>query len=261
MLIADRAALLLLDAQGRRRLPARAAATVLAGALLSELVLLRHLQADPASGALRVRPGPQPAPRLTAALTAVTAGAGDAARTVRALAGERLWEDAASALGEAGALRTERRRRLLVLTRVRWFPREGSVAALQVQLRAALLATRLPHRAGGAPAVDPATVSLLVLLAGAGCLREVVGHLPGAAGLDEAADVLADARALAPQLREALEDLETAVAVRAQALRCTGSSSDTTPGSTGDGDHGGHHGGSDGGPGVGSGGEGGGGDW
>ncbi|WP_432514860.1 GPP34 family phosphoprotein [Kineococcus sp. SYSU DK001] len=250
MLIADRAALLLLDARGRRRLPARAAATVLAGALLSELVLRGDLVADAGTGALRARPAAAPGPRLAAALGAVTASGGDARRCVRALAARPLWDDAVAALGKSGAVRTERRRRFLVFTSVRWFPREGSVTALRTQVRAALQAARRRDRLAKARAVDPATVSLVVLLAGAGCLPAVAPHLPGGLDTEEAADVLAEARDLTPQAREALEDVETAVSVRVHALTGGDSSSDTSTSGSGDD----HHGGSDGDSGGGSGG-------
>ncbi|WP_432543381.1 GPP34 family phosphoprotein [Kineococcus sp. SYSU DK002] len=262
MLIADRAALLLLDARGRRRLPARAVGTVLAGALLSELVLRGDLDADPATGALRARPGAAPGPRLAAALETVTAAGGDARRGVRALAARPVWDDAVAALGKTGAVRTERRRRLLVLTSVRWFPREGSVTAVRTQVRAALQAARRRDRPAKVRAVDPATVSLVVLLAGAGCLPAVAPHLPGGLHLEEAADVLADGRDLTPEAREALEDVETAVSVRVHALTGGDSSSSDTSTSSGSGDgHHGHDGGSDGGSdGGGDGGGGGGGD-
>nr|WP_246314263.1 GPP34 family phosphoprotein [Kineococcus aurantiacus] len=273
-MIADRVALLLLDDRGRRRVPARAAATVLAGALLSELVLRGDLEADPGTGRLLARPGAAPERRLAAALAAVTAAAGDAARSVCALADGPVWDEAVAALGKAGDLRTERRRRFLVLTTVRWFRREEAVTALQTQVRTAVSAARRRGgRTGTARAVDPATVSLVVLLAGAGCLRAVAPHLPGGMDPDEAADVLADARTLPPPAREALEDVESAVAVRVHALTGGDSSGDGTAGgsSSGGDDHHGHHGhhggshggwdgGSDGGGGGGDGGGGGGGD-
>ena len=259
MLIADRAALLLLDADGRRRAPARAVAAVLAGALLSELVLRRRLDLDPGTEALRVHPGPDPEPRLAAALAVVADAGGDVGRSLRALAARPLWDDAVAALTKTGALRTERRRRFLVLTSVRWFPREESVTPLRAQVRAAVRAAG----SCGAGAVDPATVSLLVLLAGAGGLAPLLGGPgdpgdPGELDPDEAVEVLAAARTLPPEALEALEDVETAVSVRAHALAGgDSSSSDTGSGNWGDG----HHGGSDGGSGGSdSGGGGGGGD-
>ena len=256
MLIADRAALLLLDADGRRRAPARAVAAVLAGALLGELVLLRRLDLDPGTEALRIHPSPDPEPRLAAALAVVADAGGDVGRSLRALAARPLWDDAVAALTKTGALRTERRRRFLVLTSVRWFPREESVTPLRTQVRAAVRAAG----SRGAGAVDPATVSLLVLLAGAGDLAPLLGDPgdPGELDPDEAVEALAAARTLPPEALEALEDVETAVSVRAHALAGgDSSSSDTGSGNWGDG----HHGGSDGGSGGSdSGGGGGGGD-
>ncbi|PRY12112.1 GOLPH3/VPS74 family protein [Kineococcus rhizosphaerae] len=267
MLLADQVALLLLDGRGGRRLSARAAGTVLAGALLSELVLLRRLGADPDTGVLRVRPGPALEPRLAAALAAVTDSGGDTARSVRALAAAAPWDDAVATLAKTGALRTEKRRRFLVLTSVRWFPRKGSVVGLQTRLRTALTAARKPARAR---AVDPATVSLAVLLAGTAALRWVVPDLPRGLDADDAAEVLAGARRLDPEFQGALEDLESAVSVRAGAWSSDGDSSDWASGDGGGHHHGGHHdghhggwdGGSDGGSdgGGGDGGGGGGGD-
>ncbi|WP_345710915.1 GPP34 family phosphoprotein, partial [Kineococcus glutinatus] len=213
MLIADRAALLLLDAGGRRLLPARAARGLLAGALLAELVLEGRVDADPGSGALRVLPGQEAAPRLAAALAVVAARPTPAARCVRALAARPLWEEALAALAGYDALREARTRRLLLWSSVRW-PVDAAVAdPVREAVRTALAAAGDRSRAR---AVDPGTASLVLLLSAAGCLRGVVPGLPAEPDPDEAAAALGVARRLPGAAREALEDVDAAVAALAR---------------------------------------------
>ncbi|MFD0481867.1 GPP34 family phosphoprotein [Kineococcus sp. GCM10028916] len=263
MLIADRAALLLLDPDGRRRVSARSAAAVLAGALLADLVLAGRVVADLDVTALRVLPGRDPVPRLAAALGAVTLTSGAVRATLRRLVERPLWAESVAELEKAGALVTERRHRLLVFPVVRWWPEPAVLGPQQESVAAALTAAGVRRAAA---AVDPATVSLVALLAGVGGLGVVPG-LPDGVDPGEAAAVLATARTLPADVLQALADIETAVPVLLQSAGGGDSGTDGGGGYSGDGGHHGHghHGGhsdgghSDGGSSDGGGGDGGGG--
>jgi hypothetical protein len=242
VLIADRAALLLLDAEGGRRLSSPAAATVLAGALLTDLVLRGRLDTDPETGVLRVRPGVEPEPRLAAALAVVAASSGHPGRSVRALTGRRLWDQAMAALAAESVVSVERWRRFLVFSWTRWHPDPVAVDGARTSVRAAVAAAR---KRRGTGSVDPATVSLVALLAGAGCLWSAVPTPPGGSDSSVAAERLTEARDLPAEVLEALRHIEIAVATRVHALSAGGSASDG--GSSGSDDGGGSDGGGGGG--------------
>lgn len=173
---------------------------------LELVVLAGRLEADGDVTALRVLPGRDPEPRLAVALEAVTVSSGAVRAGLRRLVVRPLWEESVAQLEKAGALVTERRRRLLLFSAPRWCPEQ---AVLGPQQESAAGVRR------AAAAVDPTTVSLAALRAGAGCL----GTVPGlSADVDpgEAAAVLAVARTLPSVALQTLTDIETAAPVLLQ---------------------------------------------
>ncbi|WP_338075080.1 GPP34 family phosphoprotein [Kineococcus vitellinus] len=229
--MADRAALLLLDAGGRRLLPARSARALLAGALLCELVLAGRLEADPDADALRVLPAPpaggQQPPRLEAVAARLAQRPLPARRAVRAVAGGPVWEEAVAALGKAGAVREVRGRRSLLWSSVRWPAEEAAHLPVQREVREALVAASRRRRA---LVVDPGTACLVLLLSAAGCLGAVVPGLPAdlepEEAIDEAAEALAQALERAGALPEAAVEALEGVQVAVAALARVGSGGD-----------------------------------
>ena len=237
MILADRAAVLLLEPSGRRRPGARAGQVVLAGALLVEVALAGRLVVDAGSGVLVARSPDGLEPRLAGALAHVARHPhDDARRHVRRLARRRPWEDAVTALAEGGVVRVERWWLLGVLPRTRWPQVDGSVPARVCEEVTSAL--RAGSRRRTAAAVDVRLASLAVLLDGAGLLPAQVTEPLLRAGLDveEAVERLGDARRLPEEVLDAVEGVEAAVAAAArQAPGGDGSTLDGTSGDSGDG--------------------------